>query len=119
MTAYCRWKQYSQGLSHNQHKLIRDFSRKELKASGQLEDLLYARDELHQHFFDATNNRKRADALLAARYAGLTSSKLTYEEAPDFDLVGNSMESSLRLITPTQNSEIKVKEVPDFSSFSM
>ncbi len=119
MTAYCRWKQYSQGLSHNQHKLIRDFSRKELKASGQLEDLLYARDELHQHFFDATNNRKRADALLAARYAGLTSSKLTYEEAPGFDLVGNSKESSLRLITPTQNSEIKVKEVPDFSSFSM
>lgn len=84
-----------------------------------MEDLIHAKDELHQHFLDATNNRKRADALLAARYSGLTSSKLTYVETADLEPNEESSESSLKLVTPTRAAEIKVKEIPDFASFSM
>jgi putative transposase len=122
MTAYCRWKHYSQGLSHNQHKLIRDFSRKELKASGQLDDLMHAKDELHQHFLDATSNRKRADALKAARYADLTSSKLTYVEQQDPEEKPQSepliLSSEPKLYLP-QALDVQVKDIPVFESFLM
>ena len=117
MTAHCRWKQYSQGLSHNQHKLIRDYSRKELKTSGDLDDLMYAKDELHKHFFDATSNRKRADALRAARYADLTSSKLTYVEQTGQGDVDESPKPSL--VLPNQTLDIQVKDIPDFETFAM
>lgn len=118
MTAYCRWKDYSQGLSHNQHKLIRDFSRKELKASGQLEDLIYAKDELHQHFLDATCNRKRADALKAARYADLTSSKLTYVEQTEPKSIADAIAAEPKIFIP-QSLNVQPKDIPVFESFLM
>ena len=119
MTAYCRWKQYSQGLSHNQHKLIRNFARKELKTSAQMDELIVAKSELHEHFLNATSHRKRADALKAARYADLTSSKLTYQEHSDS--TPGSIEPNVQnmLVTPTTSNEVFVKEVPNFDAFSM
>jgi putative transposase len=118
MTAYCRWRDYSQGLSHNQHRLIRDFARKELKTSGQLDQLIYAKDELHQHFLDVTSNRKRADALKAARYADLTSSKLTYVEQSEPKSIADAISAEPKIFIP-QSLDVQVKDIPVFESFLM
>ena len=119
MTAYCRWKQYSQGLSHNQHKLIRNFARKELKNSAQMEELIVAKSELHEHFLNATSHRKRADALKAARYADLTSSKLTYKEHSDYSSDPLQSDEHSKLYIPRASKEVSAKDIPDFDSFSM
>jgi putative transposase len=119
MTAYCRWKHYSQGLSHNQHKLIRKFARKELKSSAQMDELIIAKNELHEHFLNATSHRKRADALKAARYADLTSSKLTYQDHSDSTPEPIQPNDQSKLFVPISSAEIHVKEIPDFESFSM
>jgi putative transposase len=119
MMAYCRWKEYAQGLSHNQHKLIREYSRKELKNSMQFEQLVYAKNELHKHFMDATKNRKRADALKAARYANLTSSNLSYIDRRDEDSGDSTPIDHQKLMIAEKSNEIKIKDIPSFDTFAM
>ncbi len=76
VTAHCTWSDYAQGLSWNQHNLIRDFKRKELAMGDSQKSLWAARMHLHDHWLDSTRPRKRADSLQAGRFAGMTSSKV-------------------------------------------
>jgi putative transposase len=80
ITAQCRWPEYAQGLSYNQHRLIRDAARKKFNEPGTQEGLMTARLRLHEFWMDATTPRRKADALLAARFAGNTSYKVLSQQ---------------------------------------
>lgn len=113
-TAECRWASYAQGLSYNQHRLIRKCGRAELKSADRLESLMRARQSLHEHWMDSTSRRGRADALRAGRYAGLTSHKALNSssaltpEPPDM--------TGARLIAP-EEMVFQEKDIPSFESF--
>lgn len=76
ITSPCRWEEYSEGLSWNQHLVIRKFAREKLKSNGAYEYLQAARLELHDHWLNATSHKTTADSALAARYSGVTSAKV-------------------------------------------
>jgi putative transposase len=116
MTAECRWKQYSNGLSHNQHSLIRKFAKQELITSGALESLLAAKQRLHDHWMDATTTRKRADALTAGRYADFTSSRVV-EPQPVSVAATPVTDAATKLQLPLDTPP-KIKDIPNFDSFS-
>lgn len=117
MTAECRWKHYADGLSHNQHRLIRKFAKEELIASGALESLLTAKQRLHDHWMDATSTRKRADALKAGRYADFTSSRVVEPKPVSVDALPVTVAAS-RLQLPL-SALPEIKEIPNFDTFSI
>lgn len=110
-TAECRWKHYAPGLSFNQHRLIRDFRRKELKSAEREDSLLEAKLALHNHWMDATSKRGRADAVLAGRYQNMTSAKV---------ILGENLEPSVpepgRIVLP---SDVVPQDItiPTYESF--
>jgi putative transposase len=75
-TSPCRWEEYAEGLSWNQHLVIRKFAREKLKSNGAYEYLQTARLELHDHWLNATSHKTSADSALAARYSGVTSARV-------------------------------------------
>lgn len=64
----CRWWEYANGLSWNQHLLIRKFARNELKLKGAYEDLMQAHLRLHDFWLEATSTKTTADSKLAAQF---------------------------------------------------
>jgi len=72
----CRWGNYANGLSWNQHLQIRKFARNELKLKGAYDDLERARLRLHDHWQESVSWKTRADQKLAARYSGATSARV-------------------------------------------
>jgi len=72
----CRWGQYANGLSWNQHLQIRKFARQEFKNNGAYEYLEKARLRLHDHWQESVSWKTRADQKLAARYSGATSARV-------------------------------------------
>jgi putative transposase len=72
----CRWEEYAEGLSWNQHLVIRKYAREKLKSTGAYEYLQSARLELHDHWLNATSHKTSADSALAARYSGVTSARV-------------------------------------------
>ncbi len=111
-TAECRWKTYAEGLSFNQHRLIREFRRRDLKSPEREESLLESRLALHNHWLDATSKRGRADALKAGRYQDLTSCKVLSSAVSD-----PVAPVPTRLIAPADLGIVDA-EIPDFESFS-
>ncbi len=111
--AICRWPHYANGLSFNQHKLIRDQARRRLLAPDQQEALKRAKDELNNHWLSSTRNRSRADSLLAGRYAGFTSHTLLH---PSESKVAEPEPSPTRIVTD-QDADWLSGGVPSFESF--
>lgn len=111
-TAECRWKAYAEGLSYNQHRLIREFRRRDLKSPEREESLLQSKRALHNHWLDSTSSRGRADALKAGRYQDLTSHKVLSGTASV-----PTAPSIAQLVAP---AEITLEDVaiPSFDSFS-
>lgn len=72
----CRWGDYANGLSWNQHLQIRKFARQELKNNGAYEYLDRARLRLHEHWQESVSWKTRADQKQAARYSGATSARV-------------------------------------------
>jgi putative transposase len=111
ITATCTWRDYADGLSWNQHNLIRAFKRKEL-SEGDSEELLWqARMRLHDHWMNSSRPRSREDSLLAGRFAGLTSSKVLAGEAAS---PGRQASPPPTLVEDTPALE---QVVPDFDAF--
>ncbi len=120
IAAQCRWSEYANGISYNQHRLIRAHARKELQKSDTQAALLKAQGELHDHWLDCTRGRKRADSLKAARYAGLTSSRVL-EPKP---LVNRDTPHAVKSFEAQQlqiDSDVAPdeEEIPLFESFVM
>jgi putative transposase len=117
LTAQCRWPNYANGLSYNQHRLIRHFGRQQLRSTDKLETLLLARQRLHEHWMSSAMTRPRKEALLAARAADFTSSKvLAPKVAQEREVVTDAASSNLVLEKTPDWSE---HEVPDFESISL
>jgi putative transposase len=127
LSAQCRWKDYAFGLSLNQHQLIRKFAREQLKRDGRIEALLAAKLRLHEHWMGATGSRKRAGAVLAARFANCTSANVL---GTDWQAGGVSAQadpererSPLHLppaqLMATQDFIVSDGEIPDFDSYSL
>ncbi len=113
ITASCTWRDYAEGLSWNQHNLIRAFKRKEL-SDGDSQDLLWqARTRLHEHWMDSSRPKKRADSLLAGRFAGLTSSKVLAGEQAGLP---SRPDPAPILVEATPTAE---HAIPDFEVFEM
>ena len=112
--AACRWPEYARGLSFNQHQLIRKFAKADLNSTDKQEALLASRQRLHEHWLGATNHRGRADALLAGRYADLTSHKVLTSTASVPQL---PLSESKKIIVPNEY-RISEKEIPEFESLS-
>lgn len=117
LTAECRWRAYANGLSYNQHRLIRNFSRQELKSNGAIDYLLQAKQRLHEHWMDATTNRRRADAQTAGRYADFTSSRVVEPQMSSGDAHPMSMKSA-KIFTP-DDVVFTEKDIPDFESVNL
>lgn len=111
----CRWPDYARGKSWNQHLVIRNFARKELKLKGAYEDLEQAQLRLHEHWMDATSPRTSADAKLAARFSGVTSA----------NVMGTTAIAATNKLTPTNAiADIEIAtspqhDIPDFEAFEM
>lgn len=106
------WPDYARGLSWNQHLLIRKSRRGELRGSGAEEKLLRARLQLHDMWKDATRPGRRADSLLAARAAGLTSSRV---------FAGSEVSEPEHriLVTSPAATSADADAVPEFDSFDL
>lgn len=117
--AQCRWWDYANGLSFNQHKIIRQYARADLKSSQRLDDLLSSRQRLSEHWLDATTPRRRNDALKAARFSGMTSARiLSVGEGaqPGSEVPAGLSDTQLMISEDMQYQE---KDIPDFNSFVM
>lgn len=113
VTASCTWADYADGLSWNQHNLIRAFKRKELSEKDSEELLWQARMQLHDHWMDSTRPRTRADSLLAGRFAGMTSSKvLSGDEA-----IPSRLPSSMPIVAKSAPPEEQV--IPEYEAFDV
>lgn len=111
-TAECRWKDYANGLSFNQHRLIRQFRKVDLKSAEREESLLASKLALHNHWLDATGSRGRAEALKAARYQDLTSHKVFSGQVVD-----PIIPTPARLVSSAEVLPIDA-EIPNFESFN-
>lgn len=118
--AQCRWSDYAQGLSYNQHKLIKAHAREHLKHPDQQMALHRAQAELHDHWLDCTRGRKRADSLKAARYAGYTSSRVLQPVVTPHraETTGQIAIEPEHLHVST-DIEAEKEEIPTFESFVM
>ncbi len=111
----CRWIDYSEGLSWNQHLLIRNFARKELKLKGAYEDLQNARLRLHEHWIEATSHKTSADAKLAAQYSGVTSANVADASQKTTPFIA----SPKSVIADEEIAANQDRVIPDFDSFEM
>ncbi|MDF3822963.1 hypothetical protein P3G55_23910, partial [Leptospira sp. 96542] len=121
ITAQCRWQEYSNGLSQNQHRLIRQFAKENFKANGAIDYLLRAKQDLHEFWLGATSHRSSADAKKLGRLSGLTSSKVllssTGNDASTTDSVDTNAASS-NLIVEADYAQLAKTPTPDFDSFT-
>lgn len=111
-TAECRWKGYADGLSYNQHRLIRQFRKLDMKSAEREEGLLASKLALHNHWLNATARRGRSDALKAARYQDLTSHKVLSGQAVD-----PAAPVPTRLVSAAEVVPFDA-EIPSFESFT-
>lgn len=84
----CRWGEYANGLSWNQHLQIRKFARQEFKKNGSYDYLERARLRLHEHWQESVSWKTRADQKQAARYSGATSARVLGGGAVEVGKVG-------------------------------
>jgi putative transposase len=112
-TSPCRWSEYAAGLSWNQHQLIRKFKRLDLRNSHAEEVLWAARLELHEHWQNAARPATKADSLLAARFSGVTSSKVFEGKPLDPPAPSRVVVSAAESVMPAD------VDVPEFESFNM
>jgi len=112
--AICRWSDYAKGLSFNQHLLTRKFARADLNSQDRQEALLASRQRLHEHWLETTSRRGRADALLAGRYADLTSHKILKSTS---EATQSPLTESKKIIVPSEY-RFSEKDIPEFDSLS-
>ncbi|MCU7374875.1 Mu transposase C-terminal domain-containing protein [Paucibacter sp. O1-1] len=86
----CRWPEYANGLSWNQHLQIRKFARQEFKNNGAYEYLERSRVRLHEHWQESVAWKTKADQKQAARYSGQTSARVLGGTATTPQLPGSA-----------------------------
>jgi len=116
-TSQCRWEEYSDGLSWNQHLMIRKHARETLKSNGAYEYLQTARLDLHDHWLNATSHKTTADSALAARYYGITSARVMSSQ--QYALPAATTTRHLMSQEEVALSNNETRETPSFEAFEM
>lgn len=114
VVAPCRWREYAQGLSWTQHRIIREFARQKLMECGAEEYLLRARLRLHDHWAAATSLPRRADATQYARFSGATSARIT---PPPTDVAPPEPDRVVLPLVQPESAVPAAEEIPDFEIF--
>lgn len=109
-----RWPQYTQGLSWNQHLLIRKFLRQQLKAKNAEENYIASAMRLHEFWMDVTTAKTASDAKLAGQFAGLTSARVL-DPKPD---AAPRLPDRV-LVEDDQHPKAENRDIPDFDAFIM
>jgi len=109
--AFCRWEEYAEGLSLNQHRLIRANAK-----GNSLNAYMTARENLDDHWQNCSRGYKRADALKAARFADYTSSRVS---PPTEKSSVDQIQHTERSIIVPNDTIIVDSEVPEFETFAM
>lgn len=118
ITCPSRWGSYSQGLSFNQHLMIRKFAREQLRQKGAEDDLWAARMRLHDHWRDASRVKNRKSSLHAARAAGLTSAGLYLHTTAD-EQPAHPAPAVEQIVVAEPAQQVAHAELPDFESFEL
>lgn len=108
VTSPCRWHEYAQGLSWNQHLLIRRFAREDLKLKGAEDQLMHARLTLDEYWRTNTVKLKRADAREYARTCGFTSARVLGGE--------KTAPAPEALVLPPASNPLQPEAIPDFET---
>jgi putative transposase len=78
----CTRPDYASGLTWNQHKLLRSFTRTEIKRSGNVDDLLRSKDRLcHVWMEPLARKNKSLESDAAKKYAGKITNGLGFVDA--------------------------------------
>lgn len=109
-----RWPHYTQGLSWNQHLLIRKFLRKQLKAKNAEENYITSAMRLHEFWMDVTTAKTATDAKLAGQFAGLTSARVL-DPRPD---AAPRLPATI-LVEGDEEHQPVDRQPPDFDAFIM
>jgi putative transposase len=114
-----RWESYSAGLSFNQHRMIRNFAKEELRQKCTEEKLWAARMRLHDHWRDASRSKDRKSSLHAARAAGITSAGLYLQSASEPSQPKSTPAVEQIVLKPTSKQVLECTHIPDFDSFEL
>lgn len=117
VTSPCRWEEYADGLSWNQHLVIRKFAREKLKSNGAYEYLQTARLALHDHWLNATSHKTSADSALAAHYSGVTSARVMSSQQDTSPAASNAQNLMSQEEVAISNTE--KQKTPSFEAFEM
>lgn len=112
-----RWADYANGLSFNQHLMIRKFARQELRRQGAEDDLWAARMRLHDHWRDASRVKDRKNSLHAGRAAGLTSAGVFRQSAEE--CAPAIAPPAPEQIVVTSAESVTAPDIPEFESFEL
>lgn len=110
-----RWGDYANGLSFNQHRMIRKFAREQLKAKGAYEQLWAARMRLHEHWADCSRPKVRKSSLHAARAAGITSAGLFHQ--PKTGQSAFKPQVLVAEMVQVNGAAVAEPHIPEFDSF--
>jgi putative transposase len=110
----CTRSDYARGLTFNQHKLLKKFTRQDIKASGHVDDFLRSKDRLSQIWLEPfARKNKSLDQKAAKNYAGKVTSSLGYNNSTYGDVM-----TPMKLVT-TEELIIEINDVPKFETYCL
>lgn len=114
VTLPCTRPDYACGLSWNQHRLLRQFTRKNLKLSGTVDHLIEAKSHLAELWMEPlARKNKTLDHRLERKFAGLlTSAMPNSSESVD---AGLAVSKARRVVAPEELVVVDAP-VPDFAA---
>lgn len=114
----CTRPDYACGLTWNQHKLLRSFTRTDIKRSGNVDDLLRSKDRLRQVWMEPLARKNKSLEFEAAkRYAGKVTNGLGY-------INGVTSTTTIPLSSPSrliaeEDLVFDAAEIPMFETYSL
>ena len=109
----CTRPDYASGLTFNQHKLLKRYTRQDIKASGHVDDFLRSKERLRQIWLEPfARKNKTLDHKAAKSYAGKVTSSLGYNST-DGDVV-----TPIKLVAK-EELIIDMNDVPRFETYCL
>jgi putative transposase len=114
VTLHCTRPDYAVGLTFNQHRLLRKFTRQRLKLDGTIDNLLAAQWRLSDLWLEPLAKRNVSlDHQHARRYAGQMTGAWHVGEHE------NGIEGAKKLVVAPEELVFEADEIPKFDTFSL
>ena len=114
----CTRPDYACGLTWNQHRLLRDFTRKDIQRNYNVGDLLRSKDRLCQVWMEPlARKNKSLEADAAKRYAGKVTNALGYVDV-ETSTTTTPLAQPSRLIAE-EDLVFDAAEIPMFETYSL